>query len=72
MLRTSRLRELSGFVPLFVDQPLAFEPGSEIPRGDLAGGVEVAAIFGKFLDVIPDHTGMTPNDDDISMIEVVV
>jgi serine phosphatase RsbU (regulator of sigma subunit) len=31
-----------------------------------------AAIFGKFLDCIPDHTGAVGYDDDISLIEVIV
>ncbi len=30
------------------------------------------AIFGRFLDCIPDHTGAVGYDDDISLIEVIV
>lgn len=30
------------------------------------------AIFGRFLDCIPDHTGAVGYDDDISLVEVVV
>jgi hypothetical protein len=30
------------------------------------------AIFGRFLDCIPDYTGAIGYDDDISLVEVIV
>lgn len=39
---------------------------------DIACTAAPAAIFGRFLDCIPDYSGATAYDDDISLIEVIV
>jgi serine phosphatase RsbU (regulator of sigma subunit) len=31
-----------------------------------------ATIFGRLLNCMPDHTGAQPNDDDVSLVEVIV
>jgi CubicO group peptidase (beta-lactamase class C family) len=63
----ARLRELSDFVPLFVDQPLAFEPGSQTRysnAGYVVLGLIIERITGeKYRDHVARHVfaraGMT-------------
>lgn len=55
----SRLRELSDFIPLFVDQPLAFAPGSSerySNAGFLVLGLIVERVSGeKYRDYVVEH-----------------